>query len=93
MKSVHVIVTGKVQRVGYRSWCMGQAQALSLNGWVRNRVDGYVEAVFSGEDEAVNKMVAKCKKGPLLAKVQHTKVKEWTQPIENSGFVTLETIL
>ena len=49
----HVIVLGRVQGVGYRAWTEREAQARGLQGWVRNRHDGTVEAVFAGPADAV----------------------------------------
>jgi acylphosphatase len=65
----HIIVRGKVQGVGYRAWIAGEAEARGLAGWARNRRDGTVEAVFSGSDEAVAALIAKCQYGPGTARV------------------------
>jgi acylphosphatase len=64
-----VIVRGRVQGVGYRAWTEHAARTRSLAGWVRNRRDGSVEAVFAGPAEAVEAMVEACRRGPLLARV------------------------
>ena len=77
-KSVHVIFQGRVQGVWFRAWTAEKALGLGLNGWVRNRSDGTVEAVFSGSEDKVDAMLKKVKKGPLLAKV----VRMDTQPTE-----------
>jgi acylphosphatase len=66
----HVVMRGEVQGVGYRAWVEQQAARLNLEGWVRNRRDGCVEALFAGPAEAVADMVAQCKKGPPLATVE-----------------------
>jgi acylphosphatase len=60
---VHVTVTGFVQGVGYRAWVERQAQTLALSGWVRNRSDGSVEAVFAGDDDLGADALA-CEQGP-----------------------------
>lgn len=70
MIATRVIVEGRVQGVGYRAWVNREAQARGLKGWVRNRADGSVEAVFSGEAEAVAAMIAACRRGPPAAKVR-----------------------
>lgn len=67
--SVHVIISGRVQGVWFRAWTQKTAQGLGLTGWVRNRSDATVEAVFCGPEEVVTKMVALCHKGPVLARV------------------------
>ncbi|HET7888608.1 MAG TPA: acylphosphatase [Bradyrhizobium sp.] len=66
-----VVIRGRVQGVGYRAWVDHEARRLGLNGWVRNRRDGSVEAVFEGETEVVAAMIASCGKGPGAARVDH----------------------
>jgi acylphosphatase len=65
----HVLVSGKVQAVFFRSETAYEAQKHSVNGWVRNLPDGRVEAVFEGEKESVEKLVEFCKRGPPGARV------------------------
>jgi acylphosphatase len=65
----HVIVRGRVQGVGYRAFVEHEALARGLEGWVRNRHDGTVEAVFKGDDEIVADMVEACRRGPFAARV------------------------
>jgi acylphosphatase len=67
---LHVTIRGRVQGVGYRAWIEHQAAAGRLEGWVRNRRDGSVEAVFSGPAEIVANMVALCGRGPPSARVE-----------------------
>ncbi|MFQ5534218.1 MAG: acylphosphatase [Sphingomonadales bacterium] len=72
-KSVSVRISGRVQGVCFRTWTGKQAVALGLDGWVRNRTDGTVEAVFRGPALDVDKMVANCRSGPpaaLVSKVE-----------------------
>ncbi len=64
-----VMITGRVQGVGYRAWVEHQARTHNLEGWVRNRRDGSVEAVFAGPPEIVSEMVARCRRGPSSARV------------------------
>ena len=65
----HVTVRGRVQGVGYRAFIEDEATARDLAGWVRNRRDGSVEAVFSGPEDAVTEMIAACRRGPSSARV------------------------
>ena len=67
---LHVTIRGQVQGVGYRAWVEYQARASGLEGWVRNRRDGSVEAVFAGPGKAVAEMVALCRHGPPSARVE-----------------------
>lgn len=65
----HVTIRGRVQGVGYRAWVEQQAIAHGLEGWVRNRRDGSVEAVFAGPAGVVADMVTACRRGPSSARV------------------------
>ena len=65
----HLRIVGLVQGVGYRASFEAQARALQLSGWVRNRVDGSVEAVVYGAPDAVEKIIAWSKRGPSAARV------------------------
>jgi acylphosphatase len=64
-----VMIIGRVQGVGYRAWVEYQARNHNLEGWVRNRRDGSVEALFAGPPEIVSDMVARCRRGPSSARV------------------------
>jgi acylphosphatase len=59
----HIIVRGRVQGVGYRAFVADEAQARRIDGWVRNRRDGTVEAVLAGPAEMVEPMIQACRKG------------------------------
>jgi acylphosphatase len=65
----HVVIRGRVQGVGYRAWVEHQAHVRRLDGWVRNRRDGSVEAVFAGPEAVVSDMIAACRRGPSAARV------------------------
>ncbi len=77
-ETVHIRIQGRVQGVFYRQWTMSEARARGLSGWVRNRVDGSVEAVFKGETDVINDMVRACKRGSPRAFV--TKVEYQPAP-------------
>jgi acylphosphatase len=64
MATVRVIVRGKVQGVGFRAYTEMQANALKLDGWVRNRRDGTVEAMLSGEAAVIERMLIALRVGP-----------------------------
>ena len=64
-----VTIRGRVQGVGYRYWVEQQARARGLEGWVRNRRDGCVVALFAGPPDAVSGMIALCRRGPAAARV------------------------
>lgn len=71
IKVLHARITGRVQGVGYRAWAADEARRQGLTGWMRNRRDGSVEAVFRGEEEAVNRMLEACRQGPWGARVDN----------------------
>ena len=64
-----VMIRGRVQGVGYRAWVEHQALAHNLEGWVRNRRDGSVEALFAGPADVVADLIARCRRGPSSARV------------------------
>ena len=66
----HVTISGRVQGVGYRYFVEHEARSRDLEGWVRNRRGGSVEAVFAGPAEAVTAMIAACRRGPSSARVE-----------------------
>ena len=70
VRSLRIAITGRVQGVAFRDWMRTEAQALRLGGWVRNRRDGSVEAVISGEPRSVEDMLARCRRGPPAARVK-----------------------
>ena len=78
MSLMHVTVRGRVQGVGYRAFVEDEALRLDLEGWVRNRRDGTVEAVFSGAEDVVTSIVAACRRGPSAARVEAVDVAEGT---------------
>jgi len=85
IKTVRVRIKGRVQGVWYRGWTVREAQQRGLSGWVKNRFDGDVEAVFHGTDDAVEEMIAACWNGPRAAKVVAVTVEPSTK-IPESGF-------
>ena len=64
----HVVIQGRVQGVGFRAFVEDTAEHLALEGWVRNRRDGTVEAVFAGLDQAVTAAIEACRTGPRGAR-------------------------
>ena len=83
---VHVIISGRVQGVCYRMETQRAAEKWGVSGWVKNRPDGTVEAVFEGDRTSVNQMLQWCRKGPPFSKVSHVDVR-WEAYIgEFKGF-------
>src|SRR3954471_16730366 len=90
-RSVRLIIQGRVQGVSYRYWTVTEATARGLDGWVRNRRDGNVEAFLSGPAAAVDEMIAACRHGPRGARVTDIDAKEETVRAER-GFQQLPTV-
>lgn len=88
MSCKRLIISGRVQGVGFRAWLAEQASALGLDGWVRNRIDGRVEALVSGTPDAVEELARACRRGPRLAQVTDI-IDERADPPEEPGFRVL----
>lgn len=94
---VRAIVSGRVQGVGYRAWTQAEAEARGVGGWVRNRRNGDVEALFAGPAAAVDELCERLRRGPPAARVARV---ELTQGDESdlavnwraSGFCLIATI-
>ncbi len=92
MKTLHLMISGRVQRVWYRDWMVAEAVARGISGWVRNRADGRVEALVAGEAEAVDALVAACHRGPERARVSGIEVgapPPESPGLEGPGFVRI----
>jgi acylphosphatase len=79
-RAIRVEIHGRVQGVGFRAFVEHEAMRHHLSGWVRNRRDGSVEAVFIGDGEAVSAMIAECRQGPALADVRDMIVSDYAGP-------------
>lgn len=89
IRATRFLIEGRVQGVGYRAWCRGEAERRGLSGFVRNLVDGRVEAVLIGSDEAVDNMLSACRDGPPGAKVVAVALDAIDAP-DIDGFVILK---
>ncbi len=87
----HLIVTGRVQGVGYRAWFAGSARQAGLKGWVRNRRDGSVEAVIAGDANAIELFLALCWEGPSASRVDAIETTDTLIP-DLEGFERRETV-
>jgi len=80
-RCVRVTISGRVQGVWYRAWTREEARDLGLDGWVRNRTDGSVEAVLEGMPGEVEAMLRLLWSGPPLARVDEVVVQDWNEPV------------
>jgi acylphosphatase len=85
MNSKRLVISGRVQGVGYRDWMVAKAQALGVSGWVRNRLDGSVEALVAGDTAAVEELLRLCRRGPRMAQVVSIE-EELADPPDHFGF-------
>ena len=89
-RAVRAIVRGTVQGVGFRAFAVREAERLGLDGWVRNRRDGTVEAVLSGDAAAVDRMLMALGVGPPGASVVNVRSMAHAEPVA-PGFSALPT--
>ena len=89
-KAVRVVIRGRVQGVGYRAWLAREAEARGLDGWVRNRRDGAVEAPIAGPEPDVNEAVAQFRRGPARARVDAVETEAAADP--GRGFTVRPTV-
>jgi acylphosphatase len=90
-RAVLVRIEGRVQGVWYRGWTVQEAMSRRLSGWVRNRTDGSVEAVFAGPPDEVDEMILACHDGPPSAHVTKVTFKPTDVPTDG-GFHALSTV-
>lgn len=76
MQTVHLMIKGNVQGVFYRASAKEVAEKLSITGWIKNTINGEVEAMASGDTKAVQEFINWCKKGPSKAIVKEVVVTE-----------------
>jgi acylphosphatase len=91
MKAKHLIITGRVQGVGYRDWLVHEARRLGHAGWVRNAGTDKVEALIAGDTGAVEECLRNCRLGPPAAAV-HTIIDNIADPPEEPGFIKRASI-
>jgi acylphosphatase len=88
----HLVIEGTVQGVFFRAYTREQADENSVHGWVRNRPDGTVEAVFEGDEEPVKKLIAWCHNGPPEAVVKNVKIDWETYKGEFKNFMVIHEV-
>jgi acylphosphatase len=83
--TLRLTIEGSVQAVGYRNFLIAEASQLGLDGWVRNRANGDVEVLVSGENGAVEHFIATCARGPAGSQVKGISM-EKAEPPSQKGF-------
>ena len=82
----HLIISGKVQGVGFRYWMQNLAINNNIGGWVKNRSLGDVEALIIGQEKEVQKLIGQCKIGPSSATIQKIQINDYNQNYSEKGF-------
>ncbi len=82
----HIVISGKVQGVGFRYWLRREANQKNIYGWVRNKVSGEVEALFIGDDTKITDLIELCKKGPSSSNVTKLIVQNYQEEYLSRSF-------
>ena len=82
----HIVISGKVQGVGFRYWLRREANQKNIYGWVRNKVSGEVEALLIGNDAKISDLIDLCKKGPSSSKVTKIIVQNYQEEYLSRSF-------
>lgn len=91
MIAKQLVISGRVQGIGYRDWMVAKARSLGVSGWVRNRADGSVEALIAGDVAAVEELSRLCRRGPRLAEVSSI-VEDLAEPPVETGFYRVGSV-
>ena len=82
----HIVITGKVQGVGFRYWLHKAAVRNNINGWVKNKISGDVEALLIGDEVEIDYLIKLCEKGPPSSKVTKIKVQNYQKEFLKKSF-------
>ena len=87
----YIVITGRVQGVGFRYWLYKAAVRNNINGWVKNKISGEVEALLIGNDLKIANLIKLCKKGPPSAKVAKLEVQNYKKEYSGKSFEIIST--
>ena len=82
----HLVISGRVQGIGFRYWLQSIAIEKNIFGWVKNKISGDVEALIVGNEQEVKNMIKLCEKGPLSSRVDRVKVNEYKKDYLKKSF-------
>ena len=85
-----LLISGKVQGVGFRHWLYAKTVKKNICGWVKNKITGEVETLLIGKDDDVNEIISQCEKGPHLSNVTQIKVQDYEQEYFKKSFDILD---
>ena len=82
----HLVISGRVQGVGFRYWLQRKAKEKNIFGWVKNKIEGDVEALIIGNEKEINDLIKLCEKGPLSSNVDRVKISEYKKDYLKKSF-------
>ena len=82
----NIVITGKVQGVGFRHWLYKAAVQKKINGWVKNNISGEVEALLIGNEMEIDNLIKLCKKGPPSSEVTEIEVQNYQKEYFGKSF-------
>ena len=82
----YLVISGKVQGVGFRYWIQNLAIKNNINGWVKNKMSGDVEALIVGQEKEIRELIKLCEKGPGSAIVNHVQINTYDKDYSKEGF-------
>ena len=82
----HIIISGKVQGVGFRYWLYKAAIQRKIDGWVKNKISGEVEALLVGNESEIDSLIKLCEKGPPSSEVTKVSVKNYEKEYLKKSF-------
>ena len=87
----HLLISGKVQGVGFRHWLYMKATEKKISGWVKNKITGEVEVLLIGNDEDVNNIIKQCERGPSSSNVTQIRIQDYQQEYFKKSFDILSS--
>ena len=87
----YIVITGRVQGVGFRYWLYKAAVQNNIKGWVKNKISGEVETLLIGNDLGVKNLIDLCEKGPRSSKVTSIIVQDYQKEYSGKSFEIIET--
>ena len=87
----HLVISGKVQGVGFRFWMQRSANEKNICGWVKNETSGNVEALIVGQEKDIQELIKLCKIGPRSAKINHVQVNDYINDYTKKSFDIIKT--
>ena len=87
----HIVISGRVQGVGFRHWLQSIAIKKNIFGWVKNKITGEVEALLIGNDKDVNALIKQCSIGPSSSIITQIKIQDYKQEYLKKTFDILNS--